>query len=176
MRSDDAVALIRSAVEGHDGVWADLGAGGGTFTRALAQLLDADSHVFAVDNHERAIAELGEVAASESKVTVVHADFTKRLDLPTLDGILLANALHFVEDATTVLRALTHKLRPGGRMVLVEYDRRSPSRWVPHPVSIADLPALAAGAGLPKFTVVESRPSNYEGTIYVAVASRPDAT
>lgn len=55
-------------------------------------------------------------------------------------------------------------------MVLVEYDRRAASRWVPHPISITSLGKLALTAGLSKFRVVESRPSNYEGIIYCAVA------
>jgi hypothetical protein len=65
------------------------------------------------------------------------------------------------------------RLRPRGRVVLVEYDRRAASRWVPYPIAIAGLPALAKAAELGKFTVVESRPSNYEGLIYAAMASRP---
>jgi trans-aconitate methyltransferase len=174
MRLDDAIGLIRSAVEGHDGVWADLGAGGGIFTRALVHLLGPDSRIYAVDRDEHSVAELEALPElAETKVTVIRADFTGEIELPQLDGVLLANALHFVENAGAVLNKLTKKLRPGGRVVLVEYDRRSASRWVPHPIAIADLPALAAKAGVAKFTVVESRPSNYEGIIYVAVAETP---
>jgi hypothetical protein len=41
MTTADAMALVRPAVATAGGTWADLGAGGGTFTRALAALLGA---------------------------------------------------------------------------------------------------------------------------------------
>ena len=173
MRVEDAVALISPAVLGHDGTWADLGAGSGLFTRALAEILSPDSRVIAVDSEPSAVAELARLAAGSAKITAVHADFTDTLtfDAP-LDGILLANSLHFVKDAGALLGRIGKHLGPQGRIVLVEYDRRSASRWVPYPIGISDLPALAKAAGLAKFTVVESRPSNYEGIIYTAGASQ----
>jgi SAM-dependent methyltransferase len=176
MRVEDAIALIQPAVLEHDGTWADLGAGNGLFTRALAQLLSTESHVIAVDSDPAAFAELERLASGSAKVTAMHADLTSDFSFAQpLDGILLANALHFVKDSGAVLARLVKLLRPGGRVVLVEYDRRPASRWVPFPVAINDLPTLAAAAGLTRFTVVESRPSNYEGIIYAAVATRPDA-
>jgi SAM-dependent methyltransferase len=174
MRVEDAVALIKPAVLMHEGIWADLGAGAGLFTRALMHVLGSDSHVIAVDSDPAAFQELERLASGTAKLTALHADFTSGVtfELP-LDGILLANSLHFVKDGGAMLAPLVKLLRPGGRVVLVEYDRRSASRWVPYPIAISDLPALAEAAGLTRFTVVESRPSNYEGIIYAAVASRP---
>ena len=176
MRVEDAIALLQPAVSTHDGIWADLGAGNGLFTRALVHLLSAESHVIAVDSDPAAVAELARLAAGMSRVTAKPADFSSAaltFEQP-LDGILLANALHFVKEPGAVLARLVTLLRPGGRVVLVEYDRRSANRWVPYPIGISDLPKLAGAAGLEKFTVVERRPSNYEGIIYTAVASLPD--
>ena len=50
MRAHDAAALIRSAVTEPGGKWADLGAGTGTFSRALATLLGPAGTVYAVDH------------------------------------------------------------------------------------------------------------------------------
>lgn len=60
MDVNDAVALIRNAVAPSKGaaVWADLGAGTGTFTRALARILDAGSTIYAVDQDAKSIAAL----------------------------------------------------------------------------------------------------------------------
>ena len=170
MQTADAVALIRDAVEGGGNRWADLGAGRGTFTRALVEILGPDGSVIAVDREAGSIAELQELITTATNVSVIEGDFTDDVQLPRLDGLLLANALHFVKEAATVLSRLVQHLEPDGRVVIVEYDRRAASRWVPYPIGIADLPKLAAAAKLSRFTVTDSRPSNYEGTIYCAVA------
>jgi SAM-dependent methyltransferase len=177
---DEALELLEPAVAGRGGVWADLGAGEGTFTRALAALLEPGAHVYAVDRDERAVAALREWARSAPcKVDPVMGDFTSEFEPPKnalLDGMVFANSLHYVADAGTVLARLVAWVKPGGRIVVVEYDRRSRNRWVPYPIPITKLPALAAAAGLTSPSVVARRPSMYEGELYVAVMDRPDAS
>lgn len=184
MDTHDAVALIESAVRGREGRWADLGAGHGTFTRALAEVLAPASRIYAVDRDPEAVAALERWASEHApNVSALTADLAMAFDLAalvgaTLDGMLVANALHFMRDAETVLARLVESVRPGGRIVLVEYDRREANRWIPYPVPIARLPSLAAAAGLSTFTVTASRPSAYQGILYVAAADRdaePDA-
>jgi SAM-dependent methyltransferase len=183
MNSSDAIAMIKDAVGVSAGVWADLGAGTGTFTRALTALLGAGSTVYAVDGDARAVRALRELSSSTSgnvRVVAMHADFTRPLELPgsaraqaQLDGILLTNALHFVRDAEGVLTQLVKQLRPGGRVVVVEYDRRGASRWVPYPIPASRWPRLAESAGLAEPTITATRPSSYAGILYTGAATRP---
>ena len=176
MEVRDAVSLIRNAVGRDAGTWADLGAGTGTFTRALAETLGAGSIVYAVDKDAGALASLSSWRG-DARIVRVTADFTAAFELPgldeaLLDGILLANALHFVRHAADVLTRLVDRVRVGGRVVMVEYDRREASRWVPYPISMARWPALAKVAGLSDPSVVATRPSMYSGTLYAAVGIR----
>jgi len=172
---EDAVALIRSAVEGRDGMWLDLGAGRGTFTKALTEILGPEASILAVDRDPDAVAEIKRWAVESNKrVLATEADFATDGAFATaghsaVAGLLFANSLHFVKEPGKLLARLVRSFKPGC-VVLVEYDRRAPSRWVPFPIGIADLGELAKAAGLPKFRVVESRPSNYEGVIYCAAA------
>ena len=181
MKHADAIELIREAVGGRGGVWADFGAGTGTFTRALSALLGAGSTVFAVDDDARAVRALRELSTSTSRgarVIAVKADFAQPLVLPglvrgqaQLDGILLANALHFVRDPERVLSRLVEHLRPGGRAIVVEYDRRKASQWVPFPLPASRWPRLAESAGLAGPTITATRPSSYSGILYTGVAT-----
>jgi SAM-dependent methyltransferase len=170
----DALALLRAAVPAAQGeAWADLGAGDGVFTRALAALVGPGGHVFAVDEDDRALASIRAWAASAAPaITLLRADVTRPLALPPLDGVVMANVLHFIADAEAVLPRIAALLTPGGRLVLIEYEGRRPGPWVPHPVSIARFHELAAASGLAAPRVAARRPSRYGGEIYVAVAER----
>jgi len=169
MKTGEAVELLRSAVGGRAGVWADFGAGSGTFTRALVELLAPGSRVLAVDRVGSALARLRGVQG----VTTITADFAEGIQLPQqLDGMLFANSLHFVENAGAVLARLAERLRPGGRVVLIEYDGRGPSRWVPHPLAAARWPEVAATAHLNNPVIRARRRSAFGGELYVATADR----
>ena len=171
MNERDAEGFIRTAVGDNGGVWADMGAGTGTFTRALRSLLRHGSRVYAVDNDPAAIKALERIGHD---VIAIRADFSKSLELPEVpvDGMLFANSLHYVPDAGVVLKRLAGLVRPGGRVVVVEYDRRSANPWVPYPVASDRWPDLAATAGLTNPRVTARRESMYAGELYAAVAER----
>ncbi|HEX9703635.1 MAG TPA: class I SAM-dependent methyltransferase [Gemmatimonadales bacterium] len=180
MDTREAVALLESAVPRGAGIWADVGSGEGTFTRALAELLGPGSRIYAVDHDEAVVRALERWAEDGVEVIPVQADFARPFALPglaetKLDGILFANALHFVPHPDVVLSRLAPWLRPGGRVVVVEYDRRAANPWVPYPIPTTRLPALAASAGLAAPAITATRPSAFGGVLYVAMTERLQA-
>jgi len=174
MNRAEMAELIRGGVPGGSGVWADLGAGTGNFTWALRELLDEQSAIYAVDRDGKAIRAQHELLAHAGRgaaIMPVQADITQPLELPPLDGALLANALHFIRDQPAALALVAGYLRPGGRALIVEYDLTEPLRWVPFPVPFARFEALAAGAGLRAAARVGRRVSPSSGiAMYAAVA------
>ena len=177
MDDREAVALIRAAVTKPGGLWADLGAGSGVFTRALATLLGPAGTVYAIDRNAGALRELERRAGDSPKGATVRTlvgDFTDPLELPPLDGVLVANALHYVpySDQPSVLRRVASLVAQGAPLVVVEYDRRHANQWVPYPITPAALTALARDAGLGVPAVLATRPSRYSGTLYSAVVRR----
>ncbi|HEV8233818.1 MAG TPA: hypothetical protein VGP84_04435, partial [Gemmatimonadaceae bacterium] len=97
-------------------------------------------------------------------------DFTKPLELPPLDGALLANSLHFVDAVAQadVLRRVANGIASGGAIVVVEYDNRPPSRWVPFPVSLDRLAGLTAEAQLGVPEAIGRYRSIFGGSMYAA--------
>ena len=172
----DLVALLQGGVTAKGGRWADLGAGEGAFTRALADLLGPGAQITAVDRDAGSLRrlgrEMGKRAPSTSVETVV-ADFTGPLSLSGLDGVVMANSLHFVRDKASVLESVREMLRPGGTLIVVEYDTDKGNGWVPHPFSYATWEALAAAAGFDETRRLRMYPSRYFGSMYSAASRRP---
>ena len=177
MTHADHVALIRPGAEESAGAWADLGAGSGAFTLALAVVLGVGSRIFAVDRDSGALAMLERelqrgrrTARDLPPVTTVCADLRDEVPLPPLDGILMANSLHFQADACAVLSHAARWLKPGGRLIIVEYDIETPNPWVPYPIPWSRLPAVLECAGFPPGRLLGTRPSRYHGRMYSACA------
>lgn len=171
----DHVNLLRGGVAEPGGVWADLGAGTGAFTLALAELIGPSGQIYAVDKDRGALRRLERSVRARFPETTVHcrtADFTRSLDLPPLDGVVIANALHFQRHAArkAVVQLIRSYLRPGGRLILVEYDTDRGNRWVPYPLSYQSWEKLATEAGFASTNLLATRPSRFLGQIYSALS------
>ncbi len=183
----DHVALLRGGVPEREAdapppVWADLGSGGGAFTLALVDLLGADgpgATIFSVDANSRVLArQQGTMATRFPAATVRYhtGDFTRPLGLPPLDGAVMANSLHFVRDTAKgpTLRLVRDALRPGGRLLLVEYDADRGNPWVPHPMTYGTWERVAAAAGFRNTRLLHRVPSRFLGAIYAALSFAPE--
>jgi SAM-dependent methyltransferase len=171
---EDHLDLIRDGVA--PGAWADLGSGDGAFTLALADLLGPGARIVSVDRDGGALGRQRQAMEGRfpaADVEYRQADFTRPLDLAALDGIVMANSLHFVRRKEPVLAAVRGWLRPGGRLVLVEYDTDRGNPWVPHPLSYPTWERTAADNGFVDTRLLARRPSRYLGAIYSALSFRP---
>lgn len=150
--------------------WADLGCGTGLFTTALAELLPEGSTIYAVDKSRTA---LGQIPPAQRTIRIekVLADFVvEAFPLPPLDGVLMANALHFVRDQEAFLTKAQGWLKAEGCFLLVEYDLNTSNPWVPYPVPYAALPRLFGPLGYTKMEKLAEHPSRYQrAPIYSAL-------
>jgi ubiquinone/menaquinone biosynthesis C-methylase UbiE len=176
MKAADHVALLKGALQTPGGAWADLGSGSGAFTLALAQLLGPEARIYSVDRDGRSLVVLEQELEARFpllQVELIRADFKDTLDISGLDGIVMANSLHFQRDACAVLIHVSAWLKPGGKIVLVEYDIETPNQWVPYPLPFSLLPSVASCAGLSAPRFLDSRPSDYHRRVYSAVCEKP---
>ena len=180
----DHVRLLRKGVHapaGPIGSWADLGAGEGAFTLALGDLLDPSSTIYAVDREESALevlatryARLARRRGAAPRLETRVADFTKAIGLADLDGIVMANSLHFVRDKAPVLAHVRAMLKSGAPLLLVEYDADRGNPWVPYPLSFETWRALAPANGFAEPRVLDSEPSRFLGRIYSAFTTKDE--
>ncbi|HWJ02472.1 MAG TPA: class I SAM-dependent methyltransferase [Verrucomicrobiae bacterium] len=153
--------------------WADLGCGTGFFTSALAQLLPEGSTVYAVDKSRAALAQVSPPPKGIRIETMI-ADFTAEdLSLPLLDGILMANSLHYVPEQPAFLARAQKWLKAEGCFLVVEYDTHRANPWVPYPVPYSSLAHLFYPLSYKNIQKLGEHPSHYQpAPIYSALVRR----
>jgi ubiquinone/menaquinone biosynthesis C-methylase UbiE len=171
MELNEAIRLIRGGIDDktkHQR-WADLGSGEGLFSRALASLLPGGSEVVAVDNDARALNKIPD-EISKVKLHKIAADFiTRDFTLDALDGVLMANSLHFVKDKSALLLKLKQKME-NPRFIIIEYERDDSNPWIPYPLNYDGLFGLATSVGFQQVIKLATAPSQYHpGGIYSAL-------
>ncbi len=176
MNHSDYVALLRPANLQPGGVWADLGAGNGAFTLALRELIGAEAVIHAVDKDRARLNELEEAHRarfhSDLNLIPLNKDFSRPLDLPALDGIVMANSLHFFKDKESILRHVCGLLKSNGLLLLVEYNVNSGNIWVPYPLTFETYRALAPRAGFSEPRLLGKIPSHFLKEFYSAAAHK----
>ena len=171
MELANAIYLIRSAIGENTSPsqWADFGCGSGLFTTAISELLPDESLVIAIDNDSSALAEVS--VRKGIHLQKILADFVlDPFSIGDLDGAIMANSFHFVKDKTSFLGKLRSCLKPGGQLIIVEYDTQIANPWVPFPIDFNSSSKLLSELGFVEIRKLGQLPSRYQrGGIYALV-------
>lgn len=179
MDHTDHVNLLRPAQLTPGSIWADFGAGAGAFTLALRELLGPASDIYAVDKDRARLTELQQAWRARfgndfSRLHPIPADFSRSVNIPAIDGVLMANSLHFFQDKQRILHHIRSCLKPGGALLLVEYNVDSGNHWVPYPLRFETWRALAPQAGFSEPRLLAVAPSSFLHGFYAALSYRLD--
>jgi ubiquinone/menaquinone biosynthesis C-methylase UbiE len=144
----------------------DVGAGPGYFTLRLARAVGPTGRVFAVDVVPEMIAALRQRLdrAGVGNVTPVLARCDDSLLPPeACDLVLVVDTFHHFPDGAAYLRSLVPRLRPGGRIVNVDFHKREMPVGPPveHKVAREDFLAAARAAGLEVVEELDFLPYQY---------------
>jgi len=176
MEHTDHVDLLQPANLPQGGTYADFGAGGGAFTLALRELVGSDATIYAVDDQRSSLAELESNHRtrfnSSRNLILLKDDFSLSISLPSLDGIVMANSLHFFKDKEKLLRHVRGFLKPNGALLIVEYNVDVGNMWVPYPMSFNVCRVLVKRAGFTEPRLLARTPSSFLKEFYSAVAYR----
>ena len=157
-------------------VVADVGAGKGELTLAVAREVGSKGHVFSTEIDAARLRRLGDATGSVGfdNVTVVQALSTDTgLPPSCCDAIVLRRVYHHLTDASATNASLLRSLRPGGILVII--DLPPPFSWmrgslgVPAQVVIDEV----KGSGFELLRLINDWPGRGPLGSYCAVFRKP---
>ena len=159
-RALDAIRIAKGSTV------ADVGAGSGYMTMRMARRVGPEGRVYATDIQPQMLAMLRERLQKEriTNVTPVQgAVDDPRLPPDTLDLILLVDVYHEFSQPQQMLRGMRAALKPGGRLVLLEYKKEDPSIPIrpEHKMSVAEARTEVEAEGFKLGRVDDSLPRQH---------------
>jgi tRNA A58 N-methylase Trm61 len=164
--ADDAARLIKALALGPGSRVAEIGAGSGALTVAVAREVGPGGRVYSneLSPRQRQAIERAVAAAALTNVTVVEGH-PRRPNLPEAccDAIFMRDVFHHFDDPAEMSRHLLASLVPGGRLAVLDFPPRNG-----HGTPSDDIRATLERAGFGEVQVAESG-----SRWYMVVAVRP---
>ena len=120
----DEVLRLCGAREG--AVVADIGAGTGYFVSRISATVGPSGTVLAVDSEIAMVRYMKERGAREGwrNVSIIHAQTSDpKLPAAACDCVLIVNTWHHIEDRVAYAKTVMKALKPGGRLLIVDYGK-----------------------------------------------------
>jgi ubiquinone/menaquinone biosynthesis C-methylase UbiE len=158
------------------GAWvADIGAGSGYITVRLASRVGPAGRVFANDVQPQMLNMLARRLESSkiTNVTLIQGTLDDpKLPPASLDLALMVDVYHELSQPQAILRHLRESLKPGGRLVLLEYRKEDPTVPIKpeHKMSVAEARMELEAEGFTLSKVDEALPRQHI-LIFVAKAN-----
>ena len=132
---------------------ADIGAGTGYYSWRMAEGVGAAGRVWAVDVQPEMLALLDaqmKKRQADNVRAVLGTSTDPRLPVAAIDLVLMVDVYHEFDHPREMLNALVRALKPGGRIVFVEYRAEDPAVPIKphHKMSEAQVRREAVAAGL----------------------------
>jgi 2-polyprenyl-3-methyl-5-hydroxy-6-metoxy-1,4-benzoquinol methylase len=127
----------------------DLGSGSGLFTRPLARKVSGKGVVYAVDLDSELLKYV-ERTAQEQKLNNIKTIQATETDpnLPeAVDLITIIDTLHHIGNQAAYLKGLKKRLKPGGRVAVIDFSRDWPAGHEKMIYTISDLDGWMTTAG-----------------------------
>ena len=152
---------------------ADVGAGSGYMTEKLSKKVGSTGKVYATDIQQGMIDLLNKRIAKRKLTNVTPILGTQdnpNLPLESLDLALMVDVYHELSQPQLVLRHIRAALKPGGRLVLVEYRKEDPTIPIrpEHKMSVAEAKLEVEAEGFKLTATNEDLPRQH-----ILIFSRP---
>lgn len=174
----DAARLVEILAVHEGSVVAEIGAGSGELTVAMARTAGPSGHVYSNDLNADRRAEIRDAvdAAGVENITIVEGR-SAEANLPEAccDALFMRNVYHHFADPAAMNRSLFRSLKPGGRIAIIDLkpdedtnDPAARSRGKTHGVTPAHVEQELRAAGFEGISSEKVR-----GGLFLVVGRRP---
>lgn len=151
MQEEQTALAIKNLPIGKKSVVADVGAGSGFYTFKIAERVP-DGKVYAVEIQDDAIAYLQQKSKDLklNNVAVVKGSATgPKLPKQAIDLVIMVDVYHELEHPKAFLEAIKVALKPGGKLLLLEYKAEDPNVRIKaeHKMSVAQVQRELGASG-----------------------------
>ena len=145
---------------------ADIGAGSGFITERLSARVGSTGRVFANDVQPQMLQMLARRLAAKkiTNVTLVQGTIDDpKLDPASVDLEIMVDVYHELSQPQAMLRHLREALKPGGRLVLLEYRKEDPTVPIKfeHKMSVAEAKMEVEAEGFTLAKIDEALPRQH---------------
>lgn len=162
-REEDTELSLRLLEVQRGSVVADVGAGSGYYSARLARLVGSDGRVYASDI-QQAMLDIIRGRIERERIPnielVLGTPTDPRLPRGAVDLAIMVDVYHEFSEPQVMLRRIRESLKPGGRLVLLEYRGEDPK--VPilpaHKMTVAQAKTEVEAEGFTLTTVKEDLP------------------
>jgi len=152
---------------------ADVGAGSGYITEKLSKKVGPMGRVYATDIQQGMIDLLNKRIAKRRLTNVTPVLSTQddpRLPIEALDLVIMVDVYHELSQPQLMLRHIKASLKPGGRLVLLEYRKEDPNIPIrpEHKMSVAEAKLEVEAEGFKLTQTNEDLPRQH-----ILIFSRP---
>lgn len=155
--------VLREAGLTEGGVFADVGCGPGFFTLPAAAIVGPSGRVYAIDTQPEMLNALKSHALPANVTLVRSGEASIPVEDRAADLALAAYVLHEASDTVAFLTEILRLLRPGGRLVVIDWKKQEEEHGPPKAERITEEEAAAfiASAGFEDITVSSMNASHY---------------
>jgi len=135
----------------HEGsVVAEIGAGKGELTLAAAKRVGATGRVYTTELDAKKRAQLEELAAKETNITVVAAgEAETNLPPACCESIFMRLVYHHLTKPAEIDASLLRSLKPGGMLAVIDQEPKAGSK------AVEGVPENRGGHGIPEKILIE---------------------
>lgn len=107
---------------------ADLGSGAGVYALLIAKIIGQTGKVYACDVQKDSLVRLENEAHAQGvgNIQMIHSNVENYLGTKlrdsSIDWVIVANILFQVEDRLTFIKEISRILKPGGRVVVIDWS------------------------------------------------------